>query len=56
MFAIRKSDNKKLLVKCMQGDEICVIEKFPFWSKKGTITKNVKLWHKKEDYIIQKEK
>ena len=49
-FVRRLSDGKVLKKIAENGDEIRVIEEFPFWSPSGTVMKPLKLWHQRSRY------
>jgi len=55
VFAERKSDGKRLLVVGWSGDEICVLERFTFWSDSGTVMRPLRLWHKKALYKMERD-
>jgi hypothetical protein len=52
----RKSDGKKFTIADFEGDEICVREKYAFWTSKGTKHKMLKLWHNIGFYSLTKLK
>jgi len=53
-WVIRKSDGKKLELIEIKGDEIRIIEKFLFWTPKGSVMKPLKLWQKMSGFEIVK--
>jgi len=46
----RIADGAVLPVVEEEGEEICVVEEFPFWSPAGTVMKPLRLWHPRSRY------
>ena len=46
----RITDGALLPVVKEKGEEICVVEEYPFWSPAGTVMKPLRLWHPRSGY------